>query len=430
MNDMKILDVNPASPLYGHVRPGYRVVSINGREVLDSIDFRFRTADEQFRIKIADPSGEESDFQFSQGDTADLGLTLDDSRVLTCKNKCIFCFVHQQPKGMRRELYIMDEDYRLSFTHGNFITLSNVSDEDIERIIGQRLSPLYVSVHATDDKLRRCMMRNEKLAPIVPRIRHLTENGITIQTQVVLCPGINDGAQLENTIEQLSALYPGVQTLAVVPVGLTRFRENLADLRTYRADEAATIIDKIEKFQKHFLTGIGTRFVWPADEFYVAAKRDFPGRTVYEEMQQFENGVGMARESITSFNRRRRHLKKIKSDKRVLFLTGHSAYPFLSTEFIPYLRDQIGLQISLDPVVNRFWGETVTVSGLLTGQDLLRQSRKRANEFDAVVLPPNCLNSNDLFLDNLTLDQFRSVLARPVFIGRYDLAATVREIYH
>ena len=168
MNGMKIIDVDPASPLYGHVRPGYRIVSINGRQVLDSIDFRFRTADEQFLIRIANPAGEESDFRFNQEDTADLGLTLDDSRVLTCKNKCIFCFVHQQPKGMRRELYIMDEDYRLSFTHGNFITLSNVSDEDIERIIAQRLSPLYISVHATDDKLRRCMMRNEKLEKETP----------------------------------------------------------------------------------------------------------------------------------------------------------------------------------------------------------------------------------------------------------------------
>jgi len=219
-------------------------------------------------------------------------------------------------------LYLKDEDYRLSFTHGNFITLSNTSDEDIERIIEQRLSPLYVSVHATDDKLRRCMLKNERLAPIVPRLKQLGENGITIHTQVVLCPGINDGPQLERTLNDLVELYPNVETLAVVPVGLTKYRDKLPNLRTYTAEESNQIIDYIESRQSEILEKTGTRFVWPADEFYVIADRQFPLRSKYEEMNQFENGIGMAREFISMFNQRRARLGKLNRNRRALFLTG------------------------------------------------------------------------------------------------------------
>jgi putative radical SAM enzyme (TIGR03279 family) len=426
---MKIVSVDPASPLYGYIRPGYEIVAVNGSRVLDSIDFRFKTADERLRLTFADPKGKKLQFDFDEYQPADLGLTLDDSHVQVCNNKCIFCFVHQQPKGMRRVLYVKDEDYRLSFTHGNFVTLSNITESDMRRIIRQRLSPLYVSVHATDNKLRRCMLGNEKLAPIMPRLKRLTENGISIHAQVVLCPGVNDGGQLEKTIDDLASLAPGVESLAVVPVGLTRYRQRLPELRTYTSDEAGEIIDYIEKRQKEFAKRLGTRFVWPADEFYVAADRPFPSHSSYEEMTQFENGIGMAREFITVFNRRRRQLKSIKSDRRVLMLTGHSAFPFLSTEIIPYLTGTLRLPVELQVVDNVFWGESVTVSGLLTGKNLLGHARKNLERFDTVVLPPNCLNDDDLFLDDLSLEQFQKRLGRRVLVGRYNLADTITEVF-
>jgi putative radical SAM enzyme (TIGR03279 family) len=294
--------------------------------------------------------------------------------------------------------------------------------------VEQRLSPMYISVHAADNTLRRCMLRNEKLAPIIPRLKYLTENGIEVHSQVVLCPGVNDGPALDNTITQLASLYPGVGTLAVVPVGLTKYRERLPNLRPYTVEEAARNIRQVAKYQRQYLKSIGTRFVWAADEFYVIANKKLPSYASYEEMNQFENGIGMAREFITMFNRRRSRLRGIKSKKRVLFLTGQSAYPFFSTELMPYINNELGLDISLTPVTNQFWGDTVTVSGLLTGQDLLRTAREQVADFDTVVLPPNCLNDDDLFLDNLSLDQFRQVLGKEVVGGSYDLARTIREV--
>ena len=426
---MRVLSIDPDSPLFGYVRPGYALKSVNGSEVLDNIDFSFRVSDEQVRLTFADTRGKELDFDFDTVSAGELGLTFDDHKIRFCKNDCIFCFVAQQPRGMRRTLYFRDEDYRLSFTHGNFVTLSNITEADMKRIVEQRLSPLYVSVHATDNKLRRCMLRNEKLAPILPRLKHLTENGITIHSQVVLCPGINDGEPFEKTVDDLAGLYPGVKSLAVVPVGLTRYREGKAGLRAYEPVEAAGVVEYVERRQKEFLSLIGSRFVWPADEFYVIAGRAFPRYLDYEDMPQFENGVGMAREFVTMFNRRRSRLRNIRSDLRVMMITGHSAHVFLKTEILPYFNEQLHLRLSFHPVVNRFWGETVTVSGLLTGQDILREARSKADDYDVLVLPPNCLNSDDLFLDNLTLTQFKQTLGKPVLVGRYNLAETVREVF-
>jgi putative radical SAM enzyme (TIGR03279 family) len=426
---MKIIAVDPDSPLFGYVRPGYSIKSVNGNRVLDSIDFRFKTTDERLNLKFTDTKGIELDYQFNEIYPGDLGLTLDDGKIRVCKNDCIFCFITQQPQGMRRILYIKDEDYRLSFTHGNFVTLSNTTEEDLERIIEQRLSPIYVSVHATDDKLRRCMLRNEKLAPIIPRLKYLSENGITVHTQVVLCPGINDGIYLEKTIDQLSELYPGVETLAVVPVGLTKYRENLPNLRNYYPTEATDIIKYIEKRQKDFLKAKGSRFVWVADEFYVEAKMNFPARHTYEEMLQFENGIGMAREFISMFNHRKQYLKKIKSNKRVMFLTGYSAYPFFNSEIISFIKNELNLNLTVNPVTNHFWGPMVTVSGLLTGQDLLREARKNIEKYDCLVIPPNCLNNDNLFLDNLSLEQFKNTLGKEVIVGQYNLAETIKEVF-
>ncbi|UCG61942.1 MAG: DUF512 domain-containing protein [Candidatus Zixiibacteriota bacterium] len=425
---MRVKSVDPQSPLFGYIRPGYTVKSINGQSVLDAIDFQFRTAGEEVAIVFVGPRGKETSFTLDT-DAGDPGLTFEDDRVLVCRNKCIFCFVHQQPNSMRRALYVKDEDYRLSFTHGNFVTLSHIGESEIKRIISQRLSPLYVSVHATDDQLRGRMLGSRSARAILPLLRRLVEGGINIHTQVVLCPGINDGDHLRQTIDALAELYPGVGSLAVVPVGLTKYRKNLPKLRKYKPSETLAILVELKGHQRKFLKQLGSRFIWPADEFYVETNRPFPTKGSYEDMPQFENGVGMAREFITTFNRRRSSLRGLKSGRRVLFLTGRAAYPFLKSEIFPYVRQTLGLKLDLQAVDNRFWGAMVTVSGLLTGKDLLREARYHGNHFHFVVLPPNCLNQDGLFLDDMSIDEFRRRLPKPVVVGKYDLAETLKEVF-
>ena len=426
---MKVLQVYPESPLFGRVRPGFQLVAVNNQEVLDTLDFCFKVSGERVRLKFTDLKGRTVTFRFDDILPGELGLELDDSEIKTCRNNCIFCFVRQQPKGMRRQLYIRDEDYRLSFTHGNFITLSNITEAELRRIVTQCLSPLYISVHATDEALRRRMLGNKRLADIMPQLRFLAENDIELHTQVVLCPGVNDGAQLEKTVNDLAGLYPAAASLAVVPVGLTRYREKLPQLRVYTESEADATVAYLERRQREFLRRFGSRFVWPADEFYIRAGRPFPNLRAYEDMPQFENGVGMVREFLTVFNRRRRFLKKTGAKKRVLFLTGYSAFDIFESEIMPFLKKELGLNIDIMKVPNIFWGKTVTVSGLLTGKDLLREAEKVRHKYDTVVLPPNCLNPDDLFLDDMSLEEFRESLGKPVLVGEYNLADTIKEIY-
>ncbi|HSG98485.1 MAG TPA: DUF512 domain-containing protein [candidate division Zixibacteria bacterium] len=428
---LSVLSVAAHSPLFAYVRPGDFLISINDEPVADTIDFHFKMADDETDLVFQDQSGEQLLFEFDGVTVDELGVTFDQGGIRTCNNGCIFCFVMQQPKGMRRSLYIMDEDYRYSFTHGNFVTLSNTSDADIERIIEQRLSPLYISVHATNDTLRRCMLRNERLEPILPRIRRLVEGGITIHTQVVVCPGVNDGVELERTIHELVELHPGVATLALAPVGLTKYRDNLPELALYGPAAAGELIDRIEALQRELLNSHGTRFVWAADEFYTSARRTFPSLASYEELEQFENGVGMCRSLLTNFNRRRKGIaRRLESlagkAPRMIALTGVSAQPWLEAEVGSWLRGA-GAAIEFHAVDNQFWGGSVTVSGLLTGADLLGAAQRIAGADDVVLLPPNCLNNDDLFLDNKTLAQFRERVGARVVVGSYDITDTILE---
>jgi len=307
--------------------------------------------------------------------------------------------------------------------------MSNLSGGEIERIVEQRMSPMYISVHTTDDELRRHLLGNSDLAPVMEQLHRLADGGISLHTQVVLCPGINDGEHLDKTITDLYGLRRAVESLAVVPVGLTRYRDKLPKLRCYTESEAGGVIDTIESYQRRFLADSGSRFVWAADEFYIQAGRPIPTQGSYEETPQFENGVGMVREAITGFNRRKRFLRELSSRRRVVWLTGRSAEGFLSRTVVPYLRDEVGLRIKLAAVDNRFWGDTVTVSGLLTGQDLLDYASKLRSSCDLFVLPPNCLNADDLFLDDMPLTSFEKELGRPILVGRYNLADTAGEAF-
>ncbi|MEZ5359471.1 MAG: DUF512 domain-containing protein [Candidatus Zixiibacteriota bacterium] len=390
----------------------------------DELDFHFCNTEETLVLDI-ESGGKTQSFELDG--FADPGLEFEQMKIRVCKNKCLFCFVHQQPKGMRRSLYIKDDDYRFSFTHGNFITLSDMTDADFGRIIEQRLSPMYISVHATDDTLRRCLFQNERLEPVMPRLRQMTENGITIHAQSVVCPDVNDGEHLKKTIEDLAGLAPGVESLAIVPVGLTRYRERLPKLRPFTSDESQKVLDLVEGYQKRFLADIGTRFVFPADEFFINAGREFPSLSYYEEMPQFENGVGMARQFIVDFNRKKRILpKSISRRAKMALITGISAEGILQKYIVPRLNEIRNLSVDAIAVPNIFWGETVTVSGLLTGQDILNAVQK--SDADVIVLPPNCLNGDDLFLDNVSLTQFTERAGRPVITGSYDIAGLIQTV--
>ncbi len=417
--DMKIIDICKLSPLHGRVAIGADLLKVNGHPVSDNLDFHFHNTEDTLELEISE-GGELQKIKLDTITCGDLGLVLEESKIQICNNNCIFCFVHQQPKGMRRSLYIKDDDYRYSFTHGNFISLSTMTEPDFQRIIEQRLSPLYISVHATDDTLRRCIFQNEKLESIMPRLTMLTENGISLQTQTVVCPGINDGDQLHKTITDLASLAPGVDSLAVVPIGLTRYRDRLPQLRTFTGEEASEIIDLVESYHEKYLEEMGTRFVYPADEWFLCAGKKLPPLSYYEEMPQFENGIGMVRQFLVDFNRRKRYLpRKVKRPLKLELVTGHSAAPILRENILPVLNDIENLQPELAAVTNKFWGETVTVTGLLTGRDILDTVKQSAS--DMILLPPNCLNDDDLFLDDMSLKEFSEEAGKPVMVGSYIL---------
>ena len=424
---MKVMKINPESPLFGKIRKGYELISINGESVRDNLDFMYKSSEDRLSLIFVNKDGKQCHFEVNNEQFSDIGLDFETDKIYRCKNKCIFCFIHQQPKGLRRSLYVRDDDYRFSFTHGNFISLSNLTKDDIERIIEQRLSPLYISVHATDDKLRRCIFKNEKLPAILPLLKRLIEGRIMFHTQVVVCPGVNDGEELNHTIHDLHALYPAVQTLGIVPVGLTKYRDKLPTLDRYDRAGSEMMINFIHKLQKEFLKKSGTRFVFAADEFYIMARRDFPNLSEYEEMAQFENGIGMMRQFLTDFNRRKRYIRPIDKSKRIAMLTGESAYESLSNEVVGWMKAQ-GIGIDLVPVKNMFWGDTVTVSGLLTGRDMSDKLNGLKRRYNTVILPPNCLNNDNLFLDDMSLDEFRSGMSAEVVVGCYNFTDTIREV--
>ncbi len=424
---MKIVEIDKQSALYGKISPGADLIRINGRPARDHLDFQFYHTDETVRLEI-DDGGKVRKFVIDDPGCGDLGLTFEDAKIRVCGNKCIFCFVHQQPKGMRRSLYIRDDDYRYSFTHGNYISLSRMDDADFDRILEQRLSPMYISVHATDDDLRRYMFGNRNLAPIVPQLRRLVDGCITLHTQTVIVPGVNDGEQLKKTIHDLADLSPGVDSLAVVPVGLTKYRERLPKLRTFTSEESSQMIDLIASYHDNFLDRLGTRFVWPSDEFYLKAHRPVPALSHYEEMPQFENGVGMVRQFVVDFNRRKRYLPRgVRKRLSMEIITGRLAEPILERNIMPYLRHIQNLKPRLTAVDNRFWGATVTVTGLLTGHDILRAME--GSGADVILLPPNCVNSDELFLDDMSLDDFKDTVNCPVITGTYNMVGAVRAAF-
>lgn len=415
----RISTVAGGSPASRHrLSPGDILLSINGEPVLDEIDYQALTARRRLHILLQSPEGIQREVDLIKGEATPLGLQFDDSIIgnpRTCGNQCVFCFVEQMPKGMRESLYLKDDDWRLSLLMGNYITLTNVGNREFERIIRRRAAPLYISVHATDADLRAKILGNKRGALLMDRLRRLKEEGLSFHCQLVLCPGLNDGEALKQSLNDLLDLSPAALSVAVVPVGLTRHREGLPPIRPYTREEALEVLDITSAFQKSALARAGTRFAFPADEFLCIAGVSLPPRTDYENYPQLENGVGMLRHFEEELKEAAGFYRgSERADSKILLLPcGAAVAPFLSDWIRDYAPPGVNAQVV--PVVNRFFGKSVTVTGLICAQDLIVQLKGR--QADAVLIADTMLNSdNTLFLDGAAPGDVQEALGIPVVV--------------
>jgi len=409
---LEIAGILPGSIAAGlGLQKGDIIVSINNQDIHDVIDYRFLAADEHIALLIRRVNGETKLFSIHKDPDDSIGVECSSLRMKRCGNRCIFCFVDQMPKGCRKSLYVKDEDYRASFLYGNYITLSALSEADWERIFRLRLTPLYVSIHTTDPQLRSFMLGNKNAPDIMSSLNRLAAGGIRMHTQIVLCPGINDGRHLLKTIEDLSGLFPAVLSIAVVPVGLTAFRKRLFPLRTFTSREAHEILQDIISIGTRFKRKYGTRLVFPADEFYLKAGECIPPASFYEDFPQVENGVGMVADFLREVSHTR--LPKTLPSVKTTVVTSASFGKILE-KVLHRLRDNCGAAIRRVVVTNSFFGPSVTVAGLLTGQDILRTLKgKRLGNL--VMIPSETLKEDEnIFLDGMTLDFLTQQLSTKV----------------
>ena len=399
---------------------GEVIEKINGEQLIDDIDYQALTAKSHVILTVRNAAGQVREVEILKPRFAPLGLKMADTMSLkarTCRNKCLFCFIDQMPKGMRKSLYVKDDDWRLSLMMGNFVTLTNVDDEEFDRIIRRKASPLYISVHATDPQVRVRLMQNPAAARIQERLFRLKENGISFHCQIVLCPGLNDGSVLDDTLTFLTSLYPYAKSAALVPVGLTKCRDGLYPLENYQEQTALQVLEQAEAWQQKCLESLGTRFVFPSDEFYCKAHKEIPEWDFYEEFPQIENGVGLLRRFEDSLANRSKEGKMLQERSRgdaILIPCGVSVSETMKQWIRLYAPE--GANVTVLPVINHFFGETVTVTGLLTGRDVMEQvnafCRERGVRFDRILLCENMLrNEGDLFLDDFSLDELKNALA-------------------
>ncbi len=387
------------------ILPGDVILSVNAHPIRDVIDFLYQREAADLRIRYR--RGTVAHTAVLSAGSEDLGLTFRPFSVKTCRNNCVFCFVKQLPKGLRKTLYVKDEDYRLSFLYGNYITLSNITDGERRRIVEQRLSPLYLSVHATDRELRNRMLGTPRGKDILKEIRFFASHKIRMHTQIVLCPGYNDGPALKRTISDLYRFHPYVSSIAVVPVGLTRHRKN--SLRPVSAEDARDAIGLVSTFQKRFRKRHGEGFVYCSDEMYLQAHVPIPPVREYDALPQLENGVGM----VALFQHQAKKLRipgTPTSRKRFLTFTGVSFYPYLK-RFADRTAERTGASITAIPIENALFGNSVTVTGLLTGRCVIDALRDHSRQHDVLIVPDVVLKDDeDIFLDDTSVHDLENEL--------------------
>ena len=413
----EIVAVQPHGVAYRRgLRVGDSIIAINGEPILDEIDYQALTNRAKLDILVRRADGREETVRIIKARETGLGLQLADTLACTpypCKNKCVFCFIDQMPPGMRKTLYVKDDDWRLSLMMGNYITLTNVDEQEFQRIIKRKASPLYISVHTTDPDLRVRMMKNPNARFIMDRLHALADVGLHFHCQIVLCPGYNDGDALKKTLTDLSALYPAAQSAALVPVGLTRFREGLADVKPFNRESAKAVMDIAYEFQTKLLDSIGTRFVFPSDEMVLIAGEKLPTEEEYEGYPQIENGVGLLRKFENGLAAAAAENTSPAVHRRVRIPCGTSIAPVMREWVEKYGPE--GVQATVQPIRNTFFGETVTVTGLITGGDLISQL-KDADEDEILICSNTLREEGDLFLDDVPLGTVRAALKPKVTV--------------
>lgn len=395
------------------IEAGDILLSINEKPITDIFDYQYFTADEYIVVLIRKSNGEEWELEIEKEYGEDLGLEFENGLMdeyHSCRNKCIFCFIDQMPKGMRDTLYFKDDDSRLSFLQGNYVTLTNMSDEDVERIIAYHLSPINVSIQTMNPSLRCEMLNNRFAGEALKKVKRFYEAGITMNAQIVLCKDVNDGAELEYSIREMANYLPVMESVSVVPVGLTKFREGLYPLEPFLKEDAKNVLSIIHKWQKICYEKHGLHFVHASDEWYLLAEEALPEEEQYDGYLQLENGVGMLTLLKNEFYEALDSFQGQPSKKKITIATGRSPYKFLCKLIEDAKKRYPSLDVTIIPIRNDFFGERITVSGLLTGSDLIAQLKDR-DLGDVLLLPCNLLRSGEeVFLDDITIDEVRNAL--------------------
>ena len=425
MSKTMIRRVEPRSPAAkAGVQAGETLVEINGKQILDVLDYKFYSYDARLTLTLQAPDGASRTLRVRKEEGEDLGLEFETylmDRARSCANNCIFCFVDQMPPGMRESLYFKDDDARLSFLMGNYLTLTNLSQREVQRIIDLRISPINVSVHTTDQSLRVEMLKNRRAGESIEIMRRFARHQITMNCQIVSCPGINDGPALDRTLRDLAEMFPAVHSVSVVPVGLTKYRDGLYPLRSYTAAEAGAVIDQVEAWSEHCRTEYGEGMFWCSDEFYLIAGRPIPEDEFYEDYCQLENGVGMLRLLQVEFKGALMTMDEgIGPVKPFAIATGMSAGPLI-TQLAKQASDACGgIEHYVYPIRNDFFGHKITVSGLITGKDLIAQLRGKPLG-QRLLLPSSMLRYHqNVFLDDVTVEQVEQALGVPLTFVEQD----------
>lgn len=399
------------------IEKGDTLISINGEKIIDIFDYRFLIENTSLLLEIQKPDGEIWEIEIDKDEDEDLGMEFESSMLdeaSSCTNKCIFCFIDQLPGGMRDTLYFKDDDSRLSFLMGNYITLTNMDYDDIDRIIKYRMSPINVSVHTTNPDLRVFMLKNRFAGDVMEKIRRLVGAGINVNCQIVLCRGINDGDELDRSISDMGELYPGISSVSVVPVGITKHREGLSDLKPFDKESCSAVVAQVENWQKIFKDKYDTRIVYLADEFYIMSGIQIPNYEDYEDFPQIENGVGLIallkQEIFEYLDRVQSSIGKEALSRSISIATGVSAYGFIK-EMAGVIETRFtGININVYEIKNNFFGENVTVVGLLTGEDLVSQLVGKELGEELLISRSMLKASENLLLDDYTVEMLAQKL--------------------
>ena len=400
-----------------HLEIGTRIVRINGQRVRDGIDLTFLLADSALEIETVNPDGDSVFYDIEREPGEPVGIVPAPDAIRECGNKCVFCFIDGNPRDVRETLWLRDDDFRLSFTYGSYVTLTNVGPRGMERLVEQRISPLYVSVHATEPEVRERLLVNDRAGLIMEQLRYLLDNGLEVHTQVVLCPEWNDGRHLDRTITDLYDLGEGVRSLSVVPVGLTKY--NLGrPVSLLTPDHALAVIAQVDRARERALSERGRGWCYSADEMYLIAGGDFPEDSYYDEGSLTENGVGALNRFVRDFEKGLPDAPAIPG--RILRIVTGRSMERLFRDRAPRLAQATGSEVRVLGVVNDFYGESVTVAGLLGGRDIVRAVGD-TSEDEVILLPAEALNADDLFIDSLPISEVRAALAPAEVVTGYDL---------